>query len=94
MQSNSSHKLFFIYIAKNEEWKKRQEEDWDYVSSMVKFFHWWTKRNFALNFSIDADILPVITGRLFDRMSLAYLLRDHQGRGKSVYHFYHTTFFY
>ncbi|MGI0050834.1 MAG: hypothetical protein ACRD8K_03765, partial [Nitrososphaeraceae archaeon] len=81
MQSNSSNKLFFIYIAKNEEWKKRQEEDWDYVSSMVKFFHWWTKRNFALNFSTDADILPVITGRLFDRMSLAYLLRDHQGRG-------------
>jgi len=50
------------------------------------------KRNFALNFSIDADILPVITGRLFDRMSLAYLLRDHQGRGKSVYHFYLSFF--
>ncbi|MGZ5484845.1 MAG: hypothetical protein ACXWFB_02900 [Nitrososphaeraceae archaeon] len=92
MQSSSSNKLFFIYVAKNEEWKKRQEEDWDYVSSMVKFFHWWTKRNFALNFSIDADILPVITGRLFDRMSLAYLLRDHQGRGKSVYHFYLSFF--
>ena len=91
MQFNSN-KLFFIYVAKNEEWKKRQEEDWGYVSSMVKFFHWWTKRNFALNFSIDADILPVIEGRLFDRMSLGYLLRDHQGRGKSVYHFYLSFF--
>src|SRR3990170_3625985 len=64
MQSNLN-KLFFIYVAKNEEWKKRQEEDWDYVSSMV---------------------------RLFDRMSLAYLSRDHQGRGKSVYHFYLSFF--
>ena len=31
-------KLFFIYVSKNEEWKKRYEEDWDYVSSLTRFF--------------------------------------------------------
>ena len=74
MQSNLN-KLFFIYVAKNEEWEKRQEEDWDYVSSMVKFFHWWTKRNFALNFNIDADILPVITGRLFESNVISLFIK-------------------
>ncbi|MDX1372948.1 MAG: hypothetical protein R3321_10780 [Nitrososphaeraceae archaeon] len=92
METVSNNKLFFIYVAKNEEWKRLEEEDWNYVSSMVKFFYWWTKKYFHLKFDIDADILPVITGKLFDRMSLGYLLRDHQGRGQSTYHFYLSYF--
>jgi hypothetical protein len=80
-------KLFFIYIAKNEEWQIRQKEDWDYVYSMSRFFHWWIKRHFRIDFSVDADILPVVPGKLFDRMSLDYLLRDHIQRGKGIYHF-------
>lgn len=85
-------KLFFIYIAKNEEWQIRQKEDWDYVYSMSRFFHWWIKRHFRIDFSVDADILPVIPGKLFDRMSLDYLLRDHIQRGKGIYHFYLAYF--
>jgi hypothetical protein len=85
-------KLFFIYVAKNEEWEKRQREDWDYVSSMSRFYRWWIKRNFELDFSIEADILPVVPGKLFDRMSISYLSRDHLDRGKSVFHFYLTYF--
>lgn len=85
-------KLFFIYVAKNSEWKKLHDEDWDYVSAMTRFYHWWIKRNFGLNFSVDVDILPVITGKIFDRMSLAYLLRDHDERGKLVFHFYLSYF--
>jgi len=85
-------KLFFIYVVKNEEWEARRIEDWDYVSSMSRFYQWWIKRNFDLDFDLEADILPVIPGKLFDRMSVSYLTRDHAGRGKSVYHFYLAYF--
>ncbi|HZE77408.1 MAG TPA: hypothetical protein VE089_02555 [Nitrososphaeraceae archaeon] len=88
----SPRNLFFIYIAKNEEWRQRQEEDWNYLSSMVRFYHWWIKRFFEVDFKVDIDILPVIPGRLFDRMSIDYLARDHNERGKTVYHFYLAYF--
>jgi hypothetical protein len=79
-------------VAKNEQWKERYEKDWDYVSSMSRFFKWWIKRQFGEDVSVDADILPVIPGKLFDRMSLAYLLRDHNQRGSSTFHFYLAYF--
>jgi hypothetical protein len=59
---------------------------------MSRFFHWWIKRHFRIDFSVDADILPVVPGKLFDRMSLDYLLRDHIQRGKGIYHFYLAYF--
>jgi hypothetical protein len=86
------HKLSFIYVAKESDWKERENQDWGYVASMVRFFNWWIKRNFNANFATDADILPVIPGRLFDRMSLGYLTRDHKERGSSTYHFYLAYF--
>ena len=88
----TANKLFFIYVAKNEEWQKRQQEDWDYVASMSRFFKWWNKRYFDVDMPVEADILPVIPGKLFDRMSLAYLMRDHEGRGNDVFHFYLAYF--
>ena len=85
-------KLFFIYVAKNKEWQERQQEDWGYVSSMSRFFKWWARRYFDIELRVEADILPVIPGKLFDRMSLAYLIRDHSDRGNDVYHFYLAYF--
>jgi hypothetical protein len=85
-------KLFFIYVVKHQEWQTRQNEDWDYVYSMSRFYHWWIKRHFHIDFSVDADILPVVPGKIFDRMSLHYLLRDHAQRGKGIYHFYLAYF--
>lgn len=85
-------KLFFIYVSKNDEWKKRYEEDWSYVSSMARFFKWWIKREFNEDLSVEADILPVVSGKLFDRVNLAYLLRDHKERGYSIFHFYLAYF--
>jgi len=85
-------KLFFIYVARNSEWQQRQKEDWAYVSSMSRFYHWWIKRYFNIDFTVDADILPVVPGKLFDRMSLEYLIRDHNERGKSIFHFYLAYF--
>jgi hypothetical protein len=87
-----SNRLFFIYVAKEQEWRKRQSEDWDYVSSLSRFYHWWIKYYFDLDFIVEADILPVVPGRLFDRMSISYLQRDHKERGKSIYHFYLAYF--
>ncbi len=87
-----SSKLFFIYVAKEQNWRQRQSEDWDYVSSLSRFYHWWIKRYFDMDFTVEADILPVVPGRLFDRMSISYLQRDHKERGKSVYHFYLAYF--
>jgi hypothetical protein len=84
--------LFFIYVAKNDEWIKLQNEDWYYVSLMSRFFHQWIKRFFNVSLTVKADILPVIPGRLFDRMSVSYLSRDHASRGKATYHFYLTYF--
>ena len=78
--------LFFIYVAKNSQWQQLQKEDWDYVSSMARFYKWWIRRFFDIELPVEADILPVITGKLFDRMSIAYLSRDHQERGKETYH--------
>jgi hypothetical protein len=84
--------IFFIYVAKNKEWEHRQQEDWGYVSSMARFFKWWAQRYFDVKLPVDADILPVVSGKLFDRMSLAYLVRDHSERGSYIYHFYLAYF--
>ena len=59
---------------------------------MSRFFKWWSKRYFDVEMPVEADILPVIPGRLFDRMSLAYLIRDHEERGNDVLHFYLAYF--
>jgi hypothetical protein len=84
--------LFFIYVSKNEDWVLRQKEDWGYVSIMARFFQKWIRGAFSLKINTNADILPVIPGRIFDRMSVSYLARDHSTRGKSIYHFYLSYF--
>lgn len=88
----TADKIFFIYVVKNNEWQQRQQEDWDYVSAMARFFKWWTQRYFDIKLPVEADILPVVPGKLFDRMSLAYLIRDHSERGDNIFHFYLAYF--
>lgn len=88
----NAEKLFFIYVARNDEWERLEAEDWGYVSGMARFFRWWIKRHLHYDMAVEADILPVIPGKLFDRMSLALFLRDHEKRGGDVYHFYLTPF--
>jgi hypothetical protein len=87
-----TEKLFFIYVARNDEWMRLQSEDWGYVSSMARFFKWWVRRYYDFEITVEADILPVVPGKLFDRMSLALFLRDHESRGRNTYHFYLTPF--
>ena len=87
-----NREIFVIYVAKNEDWQQLKAEDWDYVSAMVRFFKWWSSRFFDLDLDFRADILPVIPGKLFDRMGVAFLARDHKERGADVFHFYLTFF--
>lgn len=88
----NAEKLFFIYVAKNDEWQRMQKEDWDYVAAMARFFKWWMHRYFDFDLAVESDILPVIPGKLFDRMSVAYLIRDHSERGNDILHFYLAYF--
>jgi hypothetical protein len=85
-------RLFFVYVAKEKDWQQMENEDWTYVSSMARFFRWWARRYFAIGLTVQADILPVVPGKLFDRMSIAYLIRDHSQRGKDIFHFYLAYF--
>jgi hypothetical protein len=85
-------RLFFVYVAKEKEWQQMQQEDWVYVSSMARFFKWWARRYFDIYLAVQADILPVVPGKLFDRVSVAYLIRDHSERGNDTFHFYLAYF--
>lgn len=84
----SANKLFFIYVAKNKDLQQMQAEDWDYVSSMARFYKWWVKRYLGTDIPVEADILPIIPGKLFDRMGIGYLERDHDERDPNTYHVY------
>ena len=90
--SLKADRLFFIYIAKEKEWQQLEREDWVYVSAMTRFFKWWSRRYFDISLPVQADILPVVPGKLFDRMSVAYLIRDHSERGQETFHFYLAYF--
>ena len=90
--SLKADRLFFIYVAKEKEWQQLEREDWVYVSAMTRFFKWWTRRYFDISLPVQADILPIVPGKLFDRMSVAYLIRDHSERGQDTFHFYLAYF--
>jgi hypothetical protein len=85
-------RLFLIYVAKEKEWQQMELEDWGYVSAMARFFKWWAQRYFGISLSVHADILPIVPGKLFDRTSIAYLIRDHSERGQETFHFYLAYF--
>ena len=90
--SLKADRLFFIYTAKEKDWKQMESEDWLYVSAMTRFFKWWTRRYFDISLPVQADILPIVPGKLFDRMTVAYLIRDHSERGQDTFHFYLAYF--
>jgi hypothetical protein len=86
--SLKADRLFFIYVAKEKEWQQLEREDWNYVSAMTRFFKWWAEHYFGISLPVQADILPIVPGKLFDRMSVAFLIKDHSERGQDTFHFY------
>jgi len=85
--------LRFIYVAKSDRWKETLKEEWHYVYSMTKFYQWWLRKNFQLNYKVSADVLVVVKTPLMAlRFGMRDLMKHHQEKGKDNYHFYLSYF--
>ena len=83
--------LHFIFVVKEEEREKRKPE-YDYVQKMGQFFKHWIKEKFGFDFEIQCDELITKPRSLFQKIDTPTLIRDHEQRGKEIYHFYLTHF--
>lgn len=83
--------LHFIFIVKEEERLERQP-DYDYVKKMANFYGTWIHEKFDIKYEIRCDELVTKPRSIFQRLDTHTLLRDHEQRGRDVYHFYLTDF--
>ena len=83
--------LHFIFVVKEEDREKRQFE-FQYIQKMSQFYKIWIKEKFGIDFEIQCDELITEPRNLFQRLDTHTLLRDHEQRGKDIYHFYLTHF--
>jgi len=83
--------LHFIFVVKEEDREKRQFE-FEYVQKMSQFYKVWIKEKFGKDYEIQCDELITKPRSIFQRLDTHTLLRDHEQRGKDIYHFYLTHF--
>ena len=83
--------LHFIFVIKEEELEERKAE-FEYVKQMAKFFQIWIKEKFSKNFEIKCDEMITQPRSILQKLDTHTLVRDHEQRGKDVYHFYLTHF--
>ena len=83
--------LHFIFVVKDEDREKRQFE-FEYVQKMSQFYKVWIKEKFGKDYEIQCDELITKPRSIFQRLDTHTLLRDHEQRGKDIYHFYLTHF--
>ena len=83
--------LHFIFVVKQEDRLKRKFE-FEYVQKMSQFFKIWIKDKFGLDYEIKCDEMITSPRSILQRLDTHTLLRDHQQRGKDVYHFYLAHF--
>ena len=83
--------LHFIFVVKEEEREKRQFE-YQYVQKMAQFFKVWIKEKFGKDYEIQCDEMITKPTSIFQRVDTHTLLRDHEQRGKDIFHFYVTHF--
>ena len=79
--------LHFIFVVKEEDLEKRKPE-FEYVQRMAQFYKVWIKEKFNKDFEIQCDELITKPRRIFEKLDTHTLLRDHQQRGKEIFHFY------
>ena len=79
--------LHFIFVVKEEEYEKHKLE-FNYVQQMSQFFKVWIKEKFGKDFEILCDELITKPRSLFQKLDTPTLIRDHEQRGKEIYHFY------
>jgi len=83
--------LHFIFVVKEEDRQKRQSE-FEYIQQMSQFFKVWIKEKFGKDYEIQCDELITKPRSIFQRLDTHTLVRDHEQRGKDIYHFYLTHF--
>jgi len=83
--------LHFIFVIKEEDRDKRQFE-FEYVKKMGQFYKRWIKEKFGKDYEIKCDELITKPRNILQKLDTHTLLRDHQQRGKDIYHFYLTHF--
>ncbi|MCI4432232.1 MAG: hypothetical protein JHC41_01305 [Nitrosopumilus sp.] len=79
--------LHFIFVVKEADREKRKSE-FEYVKQMGNFYKVWIKEKFGRDFEIQCDELITKPRHLFQKLDTPTLIRDHEQRGKEIYHFY------
>ncbi|MDH3656975.1 MAG: hypothetical protein OEM77_02440 [Nitrosopumilus sp.] len=83
--------LHFIFVVKEEDREKRQFE-FEYIKKMSQFYKVWIKEKFGIDYEIQCDELVTKPRSILQKLDTHILVRDHEQRGKSIYHFYLTYF--
>jgi len=83
--------LHFIFVVKEEDREKRQFE-FEYIKKMSQFYKIWIKEKFGRDYEIQCDELITKPRSILQKLDTPTLLRDHEQRGKDIYHFYLTHF--
>jgi len=83
--------LHFIFVIKEEDLDKRKSE-FEYVKKMGQFFKNWIKEKFGKEIEIQCDELITKPRSILQRLDTHTLIRDHEQRGKEIYHFYLSHF--
>ena len=83
--------LHFIFLIKEEDREKRQFE-FEYIQKMSKFYKVWIKEKFGRDCEIKCDEMITKPRSILQRLDTHTLVRDHEQRGKEIYHFYLTHF--
>ena len=83
--------LHFIFVVKEEEREQRNLE-YRYVQQMSQFFKKWIKEKFGFDFEIKCDELITKPRNLLQKLDTPTLIRDHEQRGKDIFHFYLSHF--
>jgi hypothetical protein len=85
--------LNFIYVVKSDVWKERLKNEWSYVHSMSKFYQYWLKQNFGLQYSVNTDVMVVVKTALMGiRFGMRDLMSHHKEKGEDNYHVYLSYF--
>ena len=83
--------LHFIFLIKEEDREKRQFE-FEYIKKMSKFYKVWIKEKFGRDYEIKCDEMITKPRSILQRLDTHTLVRDHEQRGREIYHFYLTHF--
>ncbi len=79
--------LHFIFVVKEKELEDRNQE-FEYVKQMGQFYKVWIKNHFSKDFQIQCDQMITRQKNILQKLDTHNLIKDHNQRGKEIYHFY------